>query len=189
VTIKSLGKGRAGFGLYNAALKKSVAVSQESAKPATAVAFKGAVETFGDVWSYVFAFDQFEKGSIKYSSKTLTYTLRGTSGQTATIKLNSQGRISEVSTTGILASRYTFAYSTDKSLWAKWGNFGPKTQALIAWMIGAKYQVFGAKQVFTKTKTGLKVTGDKGYSAEFNTSGMSASTVSAVFKQLGYVLK
>ncbi|MEY4492645.1 MAG: hypothetical protein RL085_1056, partial [Actinomycetota bacterium] len=31
--------------------------------------------------------------------------------------------------------------------------------------------------------------GAKGYSSEFNTSGISASTVSAVFKQLGYVLK
>ena len=189
VTIKSLGKNRAGFGLYNAALKKSVAVSQESTKPATAVAFKGSVETFGDVWASVFGFDQFEKGSIKYSSKTLTYTLRGSAGQSATIKLNSQGRVSEVTTTGVFASRYTFAYSTDKTLWAKWGNFGPKTQALMAWIIGAKYQVFGSKQVFTKTKNGLKVTGAKGYSAEFNTSGISASTVSAVFKQLGYVLK
>ncbi len=94
-----------------------------------------------------------------------------------------------MTTTGVFESRYTFAYSTDKTLWAKWGNFGPKTQALMAWIIGAKNEVFSSKLVFTKTKTGLKVTGAKGYSSEFNTSGISASVVSAVFKQLGYVLK
>jgi hypothetical protein len=49
--------------------------------------------------------------------------------------------------------------------------------------------VWGSKLVFTKTKTGVKASGAKGYSAQFNTSGISTSVVAAVFKQLGYVLK
>jgi hypothetical protein len=196
VTIKSSGKSMAGLGLYNASLKKAVAVRQDAAKPgskvnspASSVAFKGVEETFGDVWSYLFGFDQFEKGSIKYSSKTSTYTLRGSDGRDATIKLNSLGRVASVSTTGLIATTYTFTYSTDKALWSKWGNFGPKTQALMTWIVGAKYVVWGSKLVFTKTKTGVKASGAKGYSAQFNTSGISTSVVAAVFKQLGYVLK
>jgi hypothetical protein len=59
----------------------------------------------------------------------------------------------------------------------------------MSWIIGAKYVVFGPKQVFTKTQTGVKVTGAKGYSTQYDTTGISASVVSAVFKQLGYVLK
>ncbi len=44
----------------------------------------------------------------------------------------------------------------------------------MAWIIGAKNDVFSPKLVFTKTKTGVKATGAKGYSAQFNTSGISA---------------
>jgi hypothetical protein len=196
VTIKSSGKSIAGLGLYNSSLKKSVAVRQDAAKPGSAVnspaslvAFKGVEETFGDVWSYLLGFDQFEKGSIKYSSKTSTYTLRGSDGRDSTIKLNLQGRVASVSTTGFIATTYTFTYSTDKALWSKWGNFGPKTQALMTWIVGAKNVVWGSKLVFTRTKTGVKATGARGYSAQFNTSGISASTVAVVFKQLGFVLK
>jgi hypothetical protein len=196
VTIKSLGKDLAGLGLYNSALKKSVIVRQAAPKsgskvnaPASSIAFSGVEETFGDIWAYVFSFDEFKKGSIKYSSKTSTYTLKGVMGSVATIKLNSQGRVAAVSTSGIFDTSYTFSYSADKALWAKWGNFGPKTQALMAWIVDVDKVVWGSKLVFTKTETGVKATGAKGYSSEFNTSGISASTVSAVFKQLGYVLK
>ena len=196
VTIKSAGKDLAGFGLYQAGSKKSVALGQEPTKagskvdaPATSIAFTGVEETFADIWAYLFSFDQYNKGSIKYSSKTSTYTLKGVMGSVATIKLNSQGRVASVSTSKPVNTAYTFTYSTDKTLWAKWGNFGPKTRELMSWIIGAKYVVFGPKQIFTKTKTGVKVTGAKGYSAQFDTTGISASVVAAVFKQLGYVLK
>lgn len=196
VTVKSTGKDLAGFGLYNATLKKSVIVRQAAPKsgskvmpPASSIAFNGVEETFGDIWAYVFSFDQFNKGSIKYSSKTSTYTLKGVMGSVSTIKLNSQGRVASVSTSGIIDTRYSFAYSADKALWAKWGNFGPKTRSLMSWIVDVDEVVWGSKLVFTKTKTGVKATGAKGYSAQFNTSGISSSVVAAVFKQLGYVLK
>jgi hypothetical protein len=196
VTIKSTGKDLAGIGLYNATLKKMVIVRQAAPKagskvvpPASSIAFSGVDETFGDIWSYVFSFDQYNKGSIKYSSKTSTYTLKGVMGSVATIKLTSQGRVASVTTSGIFDSRYSFTYSADKALWAKWGNFGPKTRSLMAWIVDVDEIVFGSKLVFTRTKTGVKATGARGYSAQFNTSGISASTVAVVFKQLGYVLK
>jgi hypothetical protein len=59
----------------------------------------------------------------------------------------------------------------------------------MAWILDVDEVVWGSKLVFTRTKTGVKATGAKGYSAQFNTSGISASTVATVFKQLGYVLK
>jgi hypothetical protein len=196
VTIKSTGKDLAGIGLCNATLKKTVIVRQPVPKsgskvvpPASSIAFSGVEETFGDIWSYVFSFDQYNKGSIKYSSKTSTYTLKGVMGSAATIKLNSQGRVASVTTSGIFDARYAFTYSADKALWAKWGNFGPKTRSLMAWIVDVDEVVFGSKLVFTRTKTGVKATGARGYSAQFNTSGISASTVAVVFKQLGYVLK
>ena len=196
VTIKSTGKDLAGIGLYNATLKKTVIVRQPVPKsgskvvpPASSIAFSGVEETFGDIWSYVFSFDQYNKGSIKYSSKTSTYTLKGVMGSASTIKLNSQGRVASVTTSGIFDARYAFTYSADKALWAKWGNFGPKTRSLMAWIVDVDEIVFGSKIVFTRTKTGVKATGARGYSAQFNTSGISASTVAVVFKQLGYVLK
>ena len=157
--------------------------------PASSIAFSGVEETFGDIWSYVFSFDQYNKGSIKYSSKTSTYTLKGVMGSASTIKLNTQGRVASVTTSGIFDARYAFTYSADKALWAKWGNFGPKTRSLMAWIVDVDEVVFGSKLVFTRTKTGVKATGARGYSAQFNTSGISASTVAVVFKQLGYVLK
>ncbi len=194
LTMKSTGKALPGFAIYEPKLKKSVMVQAASGKPVYGLSFVGATSTLDDAFAVTLGIDLFKgAGAVKFSSKTNTYTLKGMGGQATTIKLNSQGRIASVSSVvfgGPSSSiNYTFSYTADKTLWAKWGTLGPTTARLANWIVGASDELQGAKAVFTKTSTGVKATGSKGKSITFKTSGMKAAAVAALFKQLGYVLK
>ncbi len=192
LTVKSTGKALPGFALYEPKLKKSALVQGASGKPVNGISFDGATTPLADAFAVVLGLDMFPgSNAIKFTSKTNTYTLTGANGQASTIKVNSLGRVTSVSSVffGGPSVDYTFTYAADKTLWAKWGNFGPTSQRLAQWIVGAKDELQTPKPVFTKTSTGVKATGSKGKSISFKTSGMKATAVAALFKQLGYVLK
>ena len=192
LTMKSTGKALPGFALYEPKLKKSVLVEGPTGKPVNGLGFVGATDTFADAFAVALGIDVFTgPGAVKFVSKTNTYTLKGATGQTSTIKVNSLGRVTSVSSIlfGGPSIDYTFSYAADKTLWAKWGTMGPTTARLAQWIISAKDELVTAKPVFTKTSTGVKATGPKGKSITFKTTGMKATAVAALFKQLGYVLK
>lgn len=192
LTVKSTSKSLPGFALYEPKTKQSAIVQGATGKPVSGISFAGATDTFADAFSLALGIDVFTgPNGIKFNSKTNTYTLRGSTGQTSTIKVNSLGRITSVTSVlfGGPSMDLTFTYATDKTLWSKWGALGKTTRLLAEWVVNAKDELLTPKVVFTKTSTGVKATGSKGKTSTFKTSGLKATQVAALFKQLGYVLK
>lgn len=152
----------------------------------------GASDTFAYAFAVALGIDVLTgPGAVKFVSRTNTFTLKGATGQTSTIKVNSLGRVTSVFSFlfGGPSIDYTFSYAADKTFWGKWGAMGPTTARLAQWIIGAKDELATAKPVCTKTSTGVKATDPKGKSIKFKTTGMNATAVAALFKQLDYVLK
>jgi len=192
LTVKSTSKLQPGFALYDAKTKQSAIVQGSTGKPVNGIGFTGATATLADAFALSLGIDVFkEPNGIKFNSSTNTYKLKGSTGQTSTLKVNSLGRITSVSSVlfGGPSMEFAFTYSTDKTLWSKWGALGKTSRLLAVWVVNAKDELQTSKVVFTKTSTGVKATGSKGETSTFKTSGMKATQVAALFKQLGYVLK
>lgn len=191
MTMKSTSKVLPGFALYEPKSKKSVIVQKASGKPTAGVGFTGAPNVFDDAFAVALGIDVFTgAGSLQFTSKTNTYKLKGVNGQAATIKLNSQGRITSISSVlfGGPSLDYSFTYATDKTLWSKWGAGSAKTQQLMQWIINAKDELGTTKVVFKKSAGAITATGAKGAKSTFKTTGMKATQVADLFKLLGFVL-
>jgi hypothetical protein len=192
MTISEATKPVSSFSMYDPKSKRSVSAGYQSGKAVSGVSFSDSTTLFDSMWATVFSFEKYFGKAIKYSAKTRTYTLDGEFNSSAKIQLDAKGRIITFSSSGSPYSSQSrkIRYFVDKALWGKWGNFGPKTQALITWITTAKVQLASSKVQFTKRGNTVRASSSsQGASITFDIKGMKASTVSAIFKQLGYVLK
>ncbi len=190
VTINETSKSNPGIATYDAAKKKSVEVIFNSKKIPTAVAFTDAPETLSSMWANVLGTDVFKSKGIKYSAKTRTYDLKGQAGLVAKIKVDSKGRIISTSVEGSLPETRTVTYSANKTIMAKWGTLGPKSQALVQWVLGLRYALLSAQVSYFKKGTLISAKGKLGSQnvETFDTKGIKATDVTKVFSLLGLKL-